>query len=140
VLTILISCSKTLELKVNPFELNFNATIDDLGRWGFENKFYLNNGACIYTRNIQQRVDMYFYLSVEDDCYKTTGQGITINLDTLEYHVTSDELVPPRLDQWFLQNRQEFNKDSLEIIDLLNTYGGQRFQTQSDMGIRELEI
>jgi len=124
VLIILISCNRTLELKINPFEPNFNATLDNLRQWGFENKFFLDDGVCIYTKNIEQRIDMYFYLNVGDDCYKTTGQGIIIRLDTLGYHATFDELVPNNQDEWFLQNQQEFKKDSLEIINLLKTYNG----------------
>ena len=122
--SIFTSCSQVLELKKSPFEPNLNATVDNLRQWGFEVQSS-EDGVCVYTKDISSSIHMFFYLDhFNDNCYKTTGQGIIVDLDTLGYHVSFDEIVGNNDDKWFAQNQEEFQKDSLKIIDILKTYNG----------------
>ena len=122
-LGILANCSREMHLKESPFEINTNTTVEDPKRWGFEVKS-LDDGICVYTKDISRNVCMYFYLDFDDDCRKTTGQGIVIKLDTLGYHATFDEIVGNNEEKWFQRNRQEFRKDSLRIVELIEGYNG----------------
>jgi hypothetical protein len=123
VLTILVSCNRKLELRINPLDPNYNTTADNLNQWGFK-VTTIDHEYCIYKKRLTEKSEMYFYLHYEDNCFKTTGQGIIIELDTLGFHAAYNEYANNNLNKWFEQNRQEFQKDSLKIIDLLKTYNG----------------
>jgi hypothetical protein len=134
VVSLLTSCNPPIELKTSPFDPNMGRTVQDLKDWGF-NVQSLDDGICVYSKNISDSIEMYFYLDFEDDCNMTTGQGVVINLDTINFHVTREQILRDNDDKWFDMNKGEFKKDSLKILGLLKAFGGTKASNAKRLGV-----
>ena len=118
---------------------NSDATLENLSEWGFHRSFYMADGGVTYAKDIQKGIHMYFLFN-GDDGSKIAGQGMIIELDTLDYQVAVDEIVPDLQDECFLRNQQEFKKDSLVILDLLKTYSATKISNTERHAASDLQF
>lgn len=133
---ILIACQRQRKLSLNPLEPNYNATVEDLNRWGFEFTSG-DDGICVYLKKIEGNTLMYFHLSSADHCLLTFAQGVSFSLDSLDYDVTEEEFNDQGYENWFKLNLSEFKRDSLKIVEILGKFNGAIVSSVERLGTSE---